>query len=152
MEPFFYHSPLGWLRIESDQESLQSIKYCKKGAKDKSHRSPIMQEKIQRELEEYFEGKRTVFSLALGPVGTPFQKKVWEYLLTIPYGQTRTYGQVARAIGRPKAARAVGMALNKNPIPIVVPCHRVVGSAGKLTGYAGGLDKKKWLLKHEGAS
>lgn len=99
-----------------------------------------------RELTEYFAGTRRTFTFPIAPQGTPFQQSVWEALRTIPYGQTRTYGQIAAQIGRPKACRAVGMANHCNPIPIVIPCHRVVGSDGSPTGYAGGLELKMALL------
>ncbi len=104
---------------------------------------------IVMQLQEYFDGARSVFDLPLQMNGTAFQKKVWEAICDIPLGETRTYGQIAKAIGKPAAARAVGTALNKNPIAIIVPCHRIVGSNGALTGYAGGLKNKKWLLEHE---
>ena len=102
-----------------------------------------------RRIREYFSGGRKEFELELAPAGTPFQRRVWAEILKIPYGQTRTYGQIAEAVGKPSAARAVGMACGRNPIWIAVPCHRVVGFGGKLTGYAGGLDKKKYLLDLE---
>lgn len=102
-----------------------------------------------RQLREYAEGRRKVFDLPLNPIGTPFQRKVWQALLAIPYGETRTYGQIAQAIGMPKASRAVGGACNRNPIGIIIPCHRVIGSNGKLTGYYGGLEFKELLLEHE---
>lgn len=102
------------------------------------------------ELAEYFAGKRTTFTLPLEPQGTPFRMQVWKQLQEIPHGQMRTYGEIANAIGKPTAARAVGQAIHHNPISIIIPCHRVIGSSGKLTGYASGLSKKEWLLKHEG--
>lgn len=98
------------------------------------------------ELAEYFAGRRREFSFPLAPAGTPFQQAVWNALRTIPYGESRTYGQIAALIGRSNACRAVGMANNRNPIAIVIPCHRIVGSGGKLVGYAGGLDTKAYLL------
>ena len=107
----------------------------------------ILQCKMQ--LDEYFRGERKTFDLPLAPKGTDFQKKVWNALQEIPYGETSTYGEIAAAVGNPKAARAVGMANNKNPIGIIIPCHRVVGANGKLVGYAGGMDKKEWLLQLE---
>ena len=94
-------------------------------------------------------GRRREFQLPLAPKGTEFQQKVWKALLDIPYGETRSYGEIARAIGNPKASRAVGMANNRNPIAIIIPCHRVIGSTGKLVGYGGGLDKKEFLLNLE---
>jgi methylated-DNA-[protein]-cysteine S-methyltransferase len=108
-------------------------------------RHPILLE-TERQLKEYFAGNRREFSLRLDMRGTPFQKDVWEALLAIPFGETRSYGQIAKQIGRPSASRAVGAANGSNPIPIVVPCHRVIGSTGKLTGFGGGLDVKEKLL------
>jgi methylated-DNA-[protein]-cysteine S-methyltransferase len=102
-----------------------------------------------RQLAEYFAGARHVFDLALAPVGTPFQRLVWRALAAIPFGETRAYGEIARAIGRSAASRAVGAANGKNPFAIVVPCHRVIGASGELTGYAGGMAAKRWLLAHE---
>ena len=102
-----------------------------------------------RQLREYFMGRRTTFALKLHPKGTPFQRDVWKALLTIPYGETRSYGDIARQIGRPRAVRAVGLANGRNPLPIVVPCHRVIGSSGALVGYGGGLRVKQALLDRE---
>jgi methylated-DNA-[protein]-cysteine S-methyltransferase len=102
-----------------------------------------------RQLDEYFAGERTVFDLPLNPAGTPFQLRVWEALKTIPYGEIRSYGEIAEQIGRPGAARAVGLANGRNPISIVVPCHRVIGASGALTGYGGGLERKQYLLDLE---
>ncbi|MGI5960236.1 MAG: methylated-DNA--[protein]-cysteine S-methyltransferase [Massiliimalia sp.] len=144
------HLPIGWVRIveqegwileiytvDKVEENIQNVK-C----------TPAIQETI-RQLTEYFEGKRQEFDLPLAPAGTPFQKKVWAALQTIPYGETRTYGQIACQIGNPKACRAVGMANHRNPLLIVVPCHRVVGADGTLTGYAAGLERKQMLLELE---
>ncbi len=105
--------------------------------------------KCLNQLEEYFDGKRKTFSIPVKLEGTPFQIKVWEALQEIPYGETRTYGEIARATGSPKAARAVGMANNKNPVCIIVPCHRVIGADGSLVGYAWGLEMKERLLELE---
>jgi methylated-DNA-[protein]-cysteine S-methyltransferase len=105
----------------------------------------------ERQLAEYFAGRRKAFDLTLDFAGTEFQKKVWRALLTIPFGETRTYAQIAKQVGDPKAVRAVGAANGRNPISIVAPCHRVIGSNGKLTGFAGGLDVKAQLLRLEGA-
>jgi methylated-DNA-[protein]-cysteine S-methyltransferase len=102
------------------------------------------------QLAEYFAGDRRVFDLPLARVGTPFQQRVWRELVAIPFGETRSYGEIARTIGRPTASRAVGAANGKNPFAIVVPCHRVIGAGGALTGYAGGMAAKRWLLAHEG--
>jgi methylated-DNA-[protein]-cysteine S-methyltransferase len=102
-----------------------------------------------QQLTEYFEGKRTEFSLKLNPRGTPFQQTVWNALLEIPFGTTKTYKELTNSLGNPLAIRAVAAANGKNPLWIVVPCHRIIGSDGSLTGYAGGLWRKKWLLEHE---
>ena len=102
-----------------------------------------------RQIEEYFAGERRVFDLPLAPEGTAFQQRVWRALVQIPYGETVSYGHIARAIGRPAASRAVGAANGKNPIAIIIPCHRVIGANGTLTGYGGGLPTKQWLLAHE---
>jgi methylated-DNA-[protein]-cysteine S-methyltransferase len=104
---------------------------------------------VKQQLGEYFAGTRTEFTVPVAPSGTPFQRAVWRELTTIPYGQTRTYGEIARTLGGPKLTRAVGAANGRNPISIVVPCHRVVGSDGSLTGYAGGLPRKRFLLDLE---
>ena len=104
---------------------------------------------LRRQLTEYFGGQRKRFDLRLAPQGSPFQNKVWQLLLQIPYGETRSYGQLAEQLGQPGAARAVGLANGRNPIGILIPCHRVVGSQGALTGYGGGLERKRWLLAHE---
>ncbi|HEY6210306.1 MAG TPA: methylated-DNA--[protein]-cysteine S-methyltransferase [Gemmatimonadales bacterium] len=107
--------------------------------------------RVEAQLQEYFAGARTTFDLPLEPRGTDFQLSVWELLRKIPFGVTTSYGELARRLGDPKASRAVGAANGANPIPIIVPCHRVVGSKGELTGFGGGLERKRWLLEHEGA-
>lgn len=113
---------------------------------DKNH--PILLQ-AERELAEYLDGKRKVFSVKLDPAGTPFQSKVWEALEKIPFGETRSYGQIAKQIGKAKAVRAVGAAIGRNPVSVIVPCHRVIGANGKLTGFAGGLKIKSHLLALE---
>ena len=107
---------------------------------------------VRGQLDEYFSGRRTAFDVALAPEGTDFQRAVWAGLLTIPYGETLSYGELAERIGSPKAVRAVGLANGANPVAVVVPCHRVIGADGSLTGYGGGLPRKAWLLAHEGVS
>jgi methylated-DNA-[protein]-cysteine S-methyltransferase len=107
--------------------------------------------RARRQLGEYFAGTRTTFDVPLTPTGTPFEQRVWEALRAIPFGTTTTYGVLARKLGDPRATRAVGAANGRNPIPIIVPCHRVVGARGELTGFGGGIDRKRWLLEHEGA-
>jgi methylated-DNA-[protein]-cysteine S-methyltransferase len=104
-----------------------------------------------QQLLEYFAGTRTAFEVPLAASGTTFEQRVWELLRAIPYGTTTSYGALARRLGDPRATRAVGAANGKNPIPIIVPCHRVVGARGELTGFGGGIDRKRWLLEHEGA-
>jgi methylated-DNA-[protein]-cysteine S-methyltransferase len=106
---------------------------------------------LRRQLAEYFAGQRTAFELPLAPAGTPFQRGVWDALVAIPYGETRSYGELAALVGKPGAARAVGSANHDNPIAVVIPCHRVIGAGGSLTGYAGGIDRKRYLLELEGA-
>ncbi|HEU0031314.1 MAG TPA: methylated-DNA--[protein]-cysteine S-methyltransferase [Kofleriaceae bacterium] len=113
-----------------------------------AERTPLLQRTAQQ-LAEYFAGERRTFELPLAPRGTGFQDRVWRALTQIPYAETRSYGELARAIGRPAASRAVGAANGKNPIAIIIPCHRVIGANGTLTGYAGGLPAKRWLLAHE---
>lgn len=113
---------------------------------------PARAELAARQFREYFAGTRTVFDLLLAPHGSEFQRQVWHALSEIPAGHTRTYGEIARRVGQPSASRAVGMANHHNPLVIVVPCHRVVGADGTLTGYGGGLDRKRWLLEHETSS
>jgi len=104
---------------------------------------------LRRQLQEYFSGERALFDLELLPIGTDFQRRVWTELSRIPYGETISYGELARRIGNHKAMRAVGLANGRNPIPIVVPCHRVIGADGSLTGFGGGIERKRWLLDHE---
>jgi len=108
--------------------------------------------RARQQLSEYLARTRTSFDLPLAPRGTAFQRRVWDALRAIPYGTTTSYGELARRLGDPSATRAVGAANGKNPIPIIVPCHRVVGSRGELTGFGGGLDRKRWLLEHEGVA
>jgi methylated-DNA-[protein]-cysteine S-methyltransferase len=150
-------SPVGVLRLIAANEGLAAILWenDKPGrvplaalAADGTH--PILVE-TERQLWEYFVGRRRTFDLRLAFVGTEFQKTVWRALLTIPYGETRTYAQMAQQIGRRTAVRAVGAANGRNPISIIAPCHRVIGSGGKLTGFAGGLAAKEHLLRLEGA-
>ena len=150
----FIDSPVGKLKLVASREGLVAIFWKREapshaelelGEMRNEDRYPILLE-TERQLKEYFAGKRREFSMRLDMRGTPFQKDVWEALLGIPYGETRSYGQIAQKIGRPSASRAVGAANGQNPIPIVVPCHRVIGSTGKLTGFGGGLDMKAKLL------
>lgn len=114
-----------------------------------SERDAALLDDAERQLAEYFAGRRTAFDLPLALEGTDFQRRVWDELVEIPFGERTSYGELARRVGRPGSARAVGLANGRNPVSIVVPCHRVVGSDGTLTGYGGGLDRKAWLLDHE---
>ena len=149
MNHFVYPMPLGRLTIAAHEKGIVSIHFGDVEL-DMPRKPSTLTNKAATQIQEYFAGKRREFDLPLDPKGTDFQLTVWKALQTVPYGETRTYAQIAEAIGKPHAYRAVGMANNKNPIPILIPCHRVVGADGSLTGYAGGIDKKLWLLDHEG--
>ena len=141
-------TPIGRLALFADGDGLCALRFASTG--EEMDAAPLLLQ-AERELEEYFAGRRTAFSVPLSMHGTPFQMEVWAALRTIPYGETSSYAALAAQIGRPRACRAVGMANHVNPLPILVPCHRVVGADGHLTGYAGGLDVKKYLLELEGA-
>jgi methylated-DNA-[protein]-cysteine S-methyltransferase len=151
-------SPVGDLFVAATDRGLARISYFPEGMEEtlartfgpRVLRSPL--DEVRRELEEYFDGKRQVFDLAIDLRVAPFHADVLAQLARVPYGQTDTYGSLAAKAGRPKAARAVGTVMNRNPIPIVLPCHRIVGANGALTGYAGGLDVKRHLLQLEGAT
>jgi methylated-DNA-[protein]-cysteine S-methyltransferase len=149
-------SPVGQLKLVASEKGLAAILWEKDDprrvrlapiSEDKNH--PVLLE-TERQLNDYFSGKRKSFSVKLDFKGTEFQKKVWAALLAIPFGETRSYGQIAKQINNPKAVRAVGAANGKNPISIIAPCHRIIGSTGKLTGFAGGLETKARLLALEG--
>ena len=142
-----YPCSFGWMKIGWENHRVLSI-CCTKEAAIPSVSSQVS-DQASAQLAEYFQGKRTDFTFPMEPVGTVFQRSVWEALRQIPYGETATYKDIALAIGNPGAVRAVGMACNRNPIWLAIPCHRVVGSNGKLTGYAGGLDMKRQLLQLE---
>ena len=153
------NSPIGPLTLVETDNFISAIYIQNKEKQERTELSPDFCPvkktpllcQTSDELSEYFQGKRKVFSLPLNPSGTPFQKRCWEALLTIPYGKTCTYKDIAIAIGNEKACRAVGMANHRNPISIVIPCHRVIGADGSLTGYGGGLPIKEYLLKLEGS-
>ena len=140
-------SPVGPLTLQSHGEAVCAVLFGRRGEPAEADTAVLRQ--CEEELAAYFAGKLRTFTVPLGPVGTPFQLSVWEALRQIPYGETRTYGEIAAAVGRPKAVRAVGQANHVNPLPIFIPCHRVVGKGGALTGYAGGLDLKRALLALE---
>lgn len=141
-----YTSPL--CPIEIGHEDGKIISICRNNSFSR-HNPSAVSDLANSQLQEYFNGRRKCFDLPIQPKGTPFQISVWKCMLEIPYGEVRTYGQIASAIGKPGASRAVGQAANRNPLWIVIPCHRVVGSNRALTGYAGGLDMKQALLELE---
>ena len=147
----YYLSPIGPLEVSGTSEGIVSVTFVKTRLPNDRNLPECVKEGI-RQLEEYFKGARKNFSLKLLLQGTPFQKLVWQRLKKIPYGKLASYGEVARAIGKPNAYRAVGNANNKNPIAIIIPCHRVIGSDGTLVGYGSGLWRKEWLLDHENPS
>ncbi len=144
----YYKTPIGTAKIVGDEDGIQSISVLDDDI-ETSNNIPTYLKNCISQLEEYFAGTRTQFDLKLNPQGTEFQQKVWKELLNIPFNKTRTYLEQTKAIGDVKAIRAVASANGKNPIWIVIPCHRVIGSDGSLTGYAGGIWRKKWLLAHE---
>lgn len=148
MEKACIKTPLGVAKLEGDAKGLSSIAVLDTDEKTTEVIPEILEDAVYQ-LQEYFEGKRKSFSLTLNPEGTDFQKKVWTALQEIPYGKTVSYLKLSKTLGDVKAIRAVAAANGKNPLWIVVPCHRVIGSDGSLVGYAGGLHRKKWLLNHE---
>ena len=148
----YYQSPLGWIEIQVSRDAVTSVVFCE-GRKnevcnDNACSSPVLAECV-RQLDEYFGGRRTDFDLPVQQKGTDFQQNVWNVLRDIPFGKTVSYADVAKILGKPKFARAVGAANGRNRVWIMVPCHRVIGANGSLTGYAGGIERKKWLLAHE---
>jgi methylated-DNA-[protein]-cysteine S-methyltransferase len=152
---YFDHadSPIGPLLLVTDEHGLAYIGLPRRGLAQEppegGQHKPAKLRNAQKQFEEYFAGTRNAFELPLHPHGTPFQLEVWGALLSIPYGETTSYAQIARRIRRPAAVRAVGAANGANPLSIIVPCHRVIGSDGGLVGYGGGLPAKRWLLAHE---
>lgn len=148
---YSYRSPLGPLRLVGDEDGLTHLLITGQPAPEGAiqDETPLLRQAV-KELAEYFAGTRREFAVPLRPQGTPFQQKVWAALLTIPYGQTVSYIDVAKMIGKPSASRAVGGANGKNPLPILIPCHRVVAADGSLGGYSLGLDMKRRLLELEG--
>ena len=148
MEEAYIRTPLGVTKIAGDDLGVSSISVLNTDEVITEIVPEVLEDAVYQ-LNEYFEGKRTSFDLLLNPIGTDFQQRVWKELLQIPYGKTVSYLQLSKTLGDVKATRAVAAANGKNPLWIVVPCHRVIGSDGSLTGYAGGLSRKKWLLEHE---
>lgn len=149
-------SPIGTLLITGNGHALTGLFTSGHASKDEqtaeySDNDPVLKQ-AGEQLTAYFSGDLKTFDLPLAPQGTTFQNTVWQALLAIPYGQTWSYGQLAQHIGNPKASRAVGLANGRNPISIIIPCHRVIGADGSLTGYGGGIERKQWLLAHETAA
>ncbi|MBA4276807.1 methylated-DNA--[protein]-cysteine S-methyltransferase [Flavobacterium sp.] len=147
METVYIKTPLGIARIIGDENGISTISVSDEG--EISATIPMVLQEAVFQLDDYFEGKRINFTFKLNPSGTEFQQKVWRELLEIPFGKTMSYLELSKKMGDVKAIRAVASANGKNPLWIVVPCHRVIGTDGSLTGYAGGLWRKKWLLGHE---
>ena len=149
----YVNLPVGKIEIIEENEKIIELNIYNEEKNEQKNNIIEKDTKLlletQKQLKEYFKGKRTKFEIPLNPKGTEFMKKVWKELLNIPYGEVRTYKEIAEKIGNSKASRAVGMANNKNPIPIIIPCHRVIGSNNKLVGYALGLDMKKYILDLE---
>ena len=148
MEFCIVNSPLGYTGISGDNDGISSITVLNSEEKATDIIPDVLQDCVYQ-LEEYFEGKREAFQLKLNPNGTVFQKRVWQQLSTIPFGKTISYLELSKQLGDVKAIRAAASANGKNPISIIIPCHRVIGSDGSLVGYAGGLGRKQWLLNHE---
>lgn len=144
----YYQSPIGILELSAQEDAVLRIDFSEDVIEVNSFTFPVLERCIQ-ELDEYFQKKRKEFSVPIQLEGTDFQKRVWKQLQTIPFGHTETYMHIAQRIRKPTAMRAVGGAIHHNPVAIIVPCHRVIGSNGSLTGYAGGIWRKEWLLKHE---
>ncbi|MDQ6700251.1 MAG: methylated-DNA--[protein]-cysteine S-methyltransferase [Acidobacteriota bacterium] len=145
-------SPIGELLLTADAHGLTGLFMNAKARipDESSRREDTVLHEAKRQIDAYFSGRLKVFDLPIVFTGTPFQNDVWNALRDIPFGETMSYGSLARRVGRPAASRAVGAANGRNPISIVVPCHRVIGADGSLTGYGGGMDRKRWLLHHEG--
>ncbi len=147
----YYQSPLGWIKVSGDESGVNEVAFVEEPAETNIHLPQPVMDCIDQ-LEEYFAGERKHFALPLTPKGTEFQLNVWEELLKIPFGKTMSYGEIARLLRNHGSVRAVGAANGANPVAIVIPCHRVRGSDGSLTGYAGGLWRKKWLIEFESGS
>jgi len=144
----FYNSPIGLIEISGTENSISSLYFIDQEFNPDLKSNPYI-DKCAEQIDEYFNGKRKIFELNLQPEGSIFQKKVWNELLKIPFGETRSYMEITKLLGDLKAIRAVANANGQNKISIIIPCHRVIGSDGSLTGYGGGLWRKKWLLDHE---
>ncbi|WP_088043482.1 methylated-DNA--[protein]-cysteine S-methyltransferase [Bacillus sp. EAC] len=149
LETAYINTPVGMMRIVGNEEGVAFIDFLKEGQEEVSENVPSSLKKAANEMIEYFNGTRKEFTLRSIAKGTPFQESVWKELVKIKYGETASYADLAIRIGNPKAVRAVANANARNPLSIIVPCHRIIGSNGKLTGYAGGLWRKEWLLNRE---
>lgn len=151
MNETMIHTPLGAMRLTTDGSAILALEFDAAPAPQATPApaARALADNLQRLLDAYFAGRRVAFDLPLMPAGTAFQRSVWDALRGIPYGETVSYGEIARRVGRPAAVRAVGAANGSNPIPILIPCHRVIGANGALTGYGGGLDRKRKLLALE---
>jgi methylated-DNA-[protein]-cysteine S-methyltransferase len=147
----YYKTPIGTAKIVGDEDGISAVSVIDDAMETSAEIPAILQDCVQQ-LDEYFKGTRKQFNLKLNPQGTDFQKRVWEELLLVPFGKKRTYLAQSKQLGNVKAIRAVASANGKNPIWIIIPCHRIIGSDGSLTGYAGGIWRKKWLLEHENPS
>jgi len=151
-----FPSPLGRLLAVSNGEAVTGLHFeterhpPRRDATWRRDDDDALLSRLRQQLYEFWEGGRRVFDLPLAPVGTPFQQAIWRAIAAVPFGEVITYGELARRVGSPRGMRAAGLATGRNPISIVIPCHRIVGSSGALTGYGGGLDRKVWLLRHEG--
>ncbi len=144
----YFKSPIGVIQIQATEEGITHLDFVERAGKSDTLLPSCLKNCVMQ-LGEYFDGKRRNFNLPLAQSGTEFQTKVWDKLLEIPYGKTLSYGEIAARVKNHKASRAVGLANNKNHIAIIIPCHRVIGADGSLTGYAGGIWRKEWLLRHE---
>jgi methylated-DNA-[protein]-cysteine S-methyltransferase len=144
----YFKSPIGFLRVSGSEKWVMAVEFCDQPGPE-TDGVPECLKKACLQLDEYFQGRRRKFEVPLMLRGTPFQKRVWAALRKVPFGRTLSYGGIARSIGRPYSGRAVGGANHRNPVAIIVPCHRIIGHNGRLSGYGGGLWRKQWLLDHE---
>ncbi|WP_028400006.1 methylated-DNA--[protein]-cysteine S-methyltransferase [Ectobacillus panaciterrae] len=143
----YYKSELGWIEVTGEETGITSVMFVDELGEAVPHQ---LVEQCVQELDEYFHNKRTEFTVPLAAKGTSFQQKVWKALTTVPFGKTASYLDMANEVGNPQSVRAIGGANSRNPISIIVPCHRIIGKNGTLVGYEGGLWRKEWLLRHEG--
>lgn len=144
----YVQSPIGFLRVSGNEKRVQAVEFCEKPGPVSDHIPDCLRRACQQ-LDEYFQGQRRKFEVPLNLRGTAFQKQVWAALRKVPFGRTLSYGGIARRIRHPYSGRAVGGANHRNPVAIIIPCHRIIGHNGRLTGYGGGLWRKQWLLDHE---